>query len=103
MSGTGNVPVRSAMGPVRFDAAFGSLLTGNEISEGRSKIKSKSRIKIKIAKTRSPRPDEGPGRGQMGGGSSPRSLSRADIWRHTEAWLPASRRYSPRQAEYSAS
>lgn len=38
---------------------------------------------------------------KVGDGSSPHSLSHADIGRLNR--LPASRRYSPRQAEFSAS
>jgi hypothetical protein len=41
--------------------------------------------------------------GQNGCGRSPCALSRADIRRLASAGLPASRRYSPRQAEYPAS
>ena len=51
-------------------------------------------------KTKSPRPVLRLNEDKLGDGSSPISLSRADI-RRILAELPASRRHSPRQAEFS--
>ena len=58
-------------------------------------------IRSERHKNKCPRRTFQSGGDQMGGGSPPRSLSRAGIRR--AHWLPASRRYSPRQAESSAS
>jgi hypothetical protein len=48
-------------------------------------------------------PDLSVRQGQMGDGSAPGSLSHADIRRAPLRGLSASRRHSPRQAEFSAS
>lgn len=62
----------------------------------------KTRRDGQVLKTECPRQTLRPDGGKTGDGSAPRSLSRTGI-RRALAGLPASRRCSPRQAEFSAS
>src|SRR5437762_13255744 len=58
-------------------------------------------ISYEVRKSKCPRRTFQSGGDEMGCGSPPRSLPQAGIRR--AHWLPAPRRYSPRQAEFSAS